>query len=130
MVDKSKYRFNRLRLSDYQQFYDVRILCENNVELPAHKCVLVARLEYFEMMFTHTWAEQSTINLSTVPIEYMQAIVEFLYSLDVDQFRKQQYRETFLYNMIVFCDRSGCKGQRNYKTGGTVNAHVCCFDKN
>ncbi|XP_023296811.2 inhibitor of Bruton tyrosine kinase [Lucilia cuprina] len=105
MVDKSKYRFNRLRHSDYPQFYDVRILCENNIELPAHKCVLVARLEYFEMMFTHTWAEQTTINLSTVPIEYMQAIIEFLYSLDVEHFRKQQYRETFLYNMIVFCDQ-------------------------
>ncbi|XP_065367472.1 inhibitor of Bruton tyrosine kinase [Calliphora vicina] len=113
MVDKSKYRFNRLRLSDYQQFYDVRILCENNVELPAHKCVLVARLEYFEMMFTHTWAEQTTINLSTVPIEYMQAIIEFLYSLDVEQFRKQQYRETFLYNMIVFCDQFFIERLRN-----------------
>ena len=105
MVDKSKYRFNRLKRSDYPQFYDIRILCENNVELQAHKCVLVARLEYFEMMFTHTWSEQNTINLTTVPYEYMEAIVEFLYSLDVEHFRKQQYRETFLYNMIVFCDQ-------------------------
>lgn len=105
MVDKSKYRFNRLKRSDYPQFYDVRILCEHNVELQAHKCVLVARLEYFEMMFTHTWSEQNTINLTTVPYEYMEAIVEFLYSSDVEHFRKQQYRETFLYNMIVFCDQ-------------------------
>uniref|UniRef100_T1PLP6 BTB/POZ domain protein n=1 Tax=Musca domestica TaxID=7370 RepID=T1PLP6_MUSDO len=57
------------------------------------------------MMFTHTWAEQSTINLTTVPYEYMLAIIEFLYSQDVEHFRKQQYRETFLYNMIVFCDQ-------------------------
>lgn len=104
-VDKSKYRFNRLRLTDFPNLYDIRIICENNVELPAHKCVLVARLEYFEMMFTHTWAEQSTINLTTVPYEYMLAIVEFLYSLDVEHFRRQQHRETFLYNMIVFCDQ-------------------------
>lgn len=87
------------------ELYDVRIVCENNQELSAHKCVLVARLEYFEMMFNHTWAEQSTISLSTVPFEYMQAIVEFLYSLDVEHFRRQQYREAFLYNMIVFCDQ-------------------------
>lgn len=104
-MDKSKYRFNRLRLTDFPNLYDIRIVCENNVELPAHKCVLVARLEYFEMMFTHTWAEQSTINLTTVPYEYMLAIVEFLYSLDVEHFRRQQHRETFLYNMIVFCDQ-------------------------
>ncbi|XP_061394598.1 inhibitor of Bruton tyrosine kinase [Musca vetustissima] len=105
IVDKSKYRFNRLRHTDFPNLYDIRIICENNVELPAHKCILVARLEYFEMMFTHTWAEQSTINLTTVPYEYMLAIVEFLYSQDVEHFRKQQYRESFLYNMIVFCDQ-------------------------
>ncbi|XP_013100750.2 inhibitor of Bruton tyrosine kinase [Stomoxys calcitrans] len=105
IVDKSKYRFNRLKLTDFPNLYDIRIICENNIELPAHKCVLVARLEYFEMMFTHTWAEQTTINLTTVPYEYMLAIVEFLYSLDVEHFRKQQHRETFLYNMIVFCDQ-------------------------
>uniref|UniRef100_A0A1A9X4V3 BTB domain-containing protein n=1 Tax=Glossina brevipalpis TaxID=37001 RepID=A0A1A9X4V3_9MUSC len=102
---KSKCRFNRLRRTNFPELYDIRIVCDNNIEILAHKCVLVARLEFFEMMFTHTWAEQDTIHLSTVPYEYMQAIIDFLYSLDVEHFRREQYRESFLHNMIVFCDQ-------------------------
>uniref|UniRef100_A0A1B0BRM9 BTB domain-containing protein n=1 Tax=Glossina palpalis gambiensis TaxID=67801 RepID=A0A1B0BRM9_9MUSC len=102
---KSKYRFNRLRRTDFPELHDISIVCENSSEILAHKCVLVARLQFFEMMFTHTWAEQNTIQLSTVPYEYMEAIIDFLYSLDAEHFRREQYRETFLYNMIVFCDQ-------------------------
>ncbi|XP_036330764.1 inhibitor of Bruton tyrosine kinase [Rhagoletis pomonella] len=105
IADKSKFRFNRLYHGDFPELYDVRIISEGDAIIPAHKCILVARLEYFSMMFTHTWAEQSTINLSTIPPEYMRPIVEFLYSADVEHFRKQNYSETFLYNMIVYCDQ-------------------------
>ncbi|XP_004537512.1 inhibitor of Bruton tyrosine kinase [Ceratitis capitata] len=103
--DKSVCRFDRLHHGDFPELYDVRIICGNDVVIPAHKCILVARLDYFNMMFTHTWAEQSTINLSTIPPEYMQPIVEFLYSSEVEHFRKQNYSEAFLYNMIVYCDQ-------------------------
>ncbi|XP_039954070.1 inhibitor of Bruton tyrosine kinase [Bactrocera tryoni] len=105
IADKSKYRFNRLYHGDFPELYDVRIICGGDVVLPAHKCILVARLEYFNMMFTHTWAEQSTVNLSTIPPEYMRPIIEFLYSSDVENFRKQNFSETFLFNMIVYCDQ-------------------------
>uniref|UniRef100_A0A0A1XIP7 Inhibitor of Bruton tyrosine kinase n=1 Tax=Zeugodacus cucurbitae TaxID=28588 RepID=A0A0A1XIP7_ZEUCU len=105
LADKSKYRFSRLYHSEFPELYDVRIICGDDVVIPAHKCILVARLEYFNMMFTHTWAEQSTINLSTIPPEYMRPIVEFLYSSDVEHFRKQNFSETFLFNMIVYCDQ-------------------------
>ncbi|XP_054736672.1 inhibitor of Bruton tyrosine kinase [Anastrepha obliqua] len=105
MMDVSKYRFNRLYHSDFPELYDVNIICGDDVVIPAHKCILVARLEYFNMMFTHTWAEQSSVNLSTIPPEYMRPIVEFLYSSDVENFRKQNFTETFLYNMIVYCDQ-------------------------
>ncbi|XP_067631426.1 inhibitor of Bruton tyrosine kinase [Eurosta solidaginis] len=105
IADKSKYRFSRIYHSDFPELYDVRIICGDDVILPAHKCILVARLDYFNMMFTHTWAEQNTINLSTIPPEYMRPIVEFLYSSDVEQFRKQNFPESFLYNMIVYCDQ-------------------------
>ncbi|XP_014103138.2 inhibitor of Bruton tyrosine kinase [Bactrocera oleae] len=105
VADKSKYRFNRLYHGDFPELYDVRIICGGDVILPAHKCILVARLEYFSMMFTHTWAEQSTVNLSTIPPEYMRPIIEFLYSSDVENFRKQNFSETFLFNLIVYCDQ-------------------------
>lgn len=102
---KSKYRFNRLRRTDFPELHDISIVYENSKEILAHKCVLVARLQFFEMMFTHTWAEQNTIQLNTVPYEYMEAIIDFLYSLDAERFRREQYRESFLHNMIVFCDQ-------------------------
>lgn len=105
IADKSKYSFNRLYHGDFPELYDVRIICGDDVVLPAHKCILVARLEYFNMMFAHTWAEQSTVNLSTIPPEYMRPIIEFLYSSDVGNFRKQNFSETFLFNMIVYCDQ-------------------------
>ncbi|XP_037949451.1 inhibitor of Bruton tyrosine kinase-like [Teleopsis dalmanni] len=100
-----KGRFKRLQRSDFPELYDVRIICGDNAELSAHKCILVARLEYFEMMFAHTWSEQKVIHLETVPVAYMEPILDFLYNCDVELFRKQNYNESFLYNMIVFCDQ-------------------------
>ena len=46
-----------LRRQDHQYLYDVRIRSEEGKELQAHKCVLVARLEYFHSMFCGSWVE-------------------------------------------------------------------------
>ncbi|XP_055837019.1 inhibitor of Bruton tyrosine kinase [Episyrphus balteatus] len=104
-VDRSKYRFKCLKREDFPALYDVTIRCGGDVEINAHKCILVSRLEYFDLMFTHTWSERTTINLSTVPPEYMIPIIDFLYTLNDDNFRKQNPSEVFLYNMIVYCDQ-------------------------
>lgn len=47
----------RLNRQDFLDLYDITIKCENNQELRAHKCILVARLEYFRLMFSHNWSE-------------------------------------------------------------------------
>ncbi|KAM8711354.1 hypothetical protein ACLKA7_000488 [Drosophila subpalustris] len=101
----SRQRFNRLQRTSFPDLYDVRIVCEEGEVLEAHKCVLVSRLEYFEMMFMHTWAERATVNFDSVPVEYMEPILDYLYSLDTEAFCKQNYTETFLYNMITLCDQ-------------------------
>lgn len=46
--------FDHSRLS---QFYDITIKLEENKEIRAHKAILVSRLEYFKMMFIHSWSE-------------------------------------------------------------------------
>jgi inhibitor of Bruton tyrosine kinase len=35
----------------------VTIKLEDDKEIKCHKCVLVSRMEYFNMMFIHTWSE-------------------------------------------------------------------------
>nr|AAL29148.1 SD05384p [Drosophila melanogaster] len=97
--------FNRLYRSDHPELYDVRIVCKDGKVLGAHKCMLVARLEYFEMMFMHLWAERSSVTMEGVPAEYMEPVLDYLYSLDNEAFCKQGYLETFLYNMITICDQ-------------------------
>lgn len=52
-----KELFRRLNRHAFPELYDVTIKCANNMEIKAHKCVLVARLEYFSLMFSHSWAE-------------------------------------------------------------------------
>nr|XP_016929755.1 inhibitor of Bruton tyrosine kinase [Drosophila suzukii] len=100
-----RQRFSRLHRSDYPELYDVRIVCEDGKILEAHKCMLVARLEYFEMMFMHSWAERSSVTMEGVPAEYMEPVLDYLYSLETETFCKQGYLETFLYNMITICDQ-------------------------
>ena len=46
-----------LKRQDHQDLYDVRIRSEEGKELRAHKCVLVARLEYFHNMLSGSWVE-------------------------------------------------------------------------
>ncbi|KAH8411036.1 hypothetical protein KR222_009926 [Zaprionus bogoriensis] len=99
------HRLTRLHRTDYPELYDVRIVCEHGEVLEAHKCILVARLEYFEMMFMHSWAERTTVTFDSVPLEYMEPILDYLYSLDTESFCRQNYTETFLYNMITLCDQ-------------------------
>lgn len=51
---KEVFRLNRQECPD---LYDITIKCENNREIKAHKCILVARMEYFRLMFSHNWSE-------------------------------------------------------------------------
>ncbi|KAH8253689.1 hypothetical protein KR032_006546 [Drosophila birchii] len=104
-LPNARQRFSRLHRSDFPELYDVKIVCEDGKVLEAHKCMLVARLEYFEMMFMHMWAERSSVTMEGVPAEYMEPVLDYLYCLETETFCKQGYLETFLYNMITICDQ-------------------------
>ncbi|XP_055639005.1 inhibitor of Bruton tyrosine kinase [Toxorhynchites rutilus septentrionalis] len=89
----------------YPNLRDVTIKLQDNQEIKAHKCVLMARLEYFNMMFSHTWNESKTVHLITIPLEYMDPIVDFLYDNNYERVRQQQYSDNYLFSMVIICDQ-------------------------
>ncbi|XP_058449485.1 inhibitor of Bruton tyrosine kinase [Malaya genurostris] len=97
--------FPKLPRNSYPELMDVTILLQDNQEIKAHKCVLISRLEYFNMMFSNTWTESNKVNLSTIPLEYMDPIVEFLYDNNYQRVQTQKYSESFLLNMVIICDQ-------------------------
>uniref|UniRef100_A0A182QEH7 BTB domain-containing protein n=1 Tax=Anopheles farauti TaxID=69004 RepID=A0A182QEH7_9DIPT len=98
--------FPTMRYDSYQELYDLTIELQDDKKMRAHKCVLVARLDYFNMMFAHSWTEKrKTADLKTVPREYMDVIVPFLYDNDYGRVRRQRYSENFLLSMIIICDQ-------------------------
>ncbi|XP_018574334.1 inhibitor of Bruton tyrosine kinase [Anoplophora glabripennis] len=70
--------FNRMM---FPNFYDITIKCRDNKEIMAHKCILAARLEYFNNMFSMRWkgAETSEVTLP-FPKSIAEALLEFLYT--------------------------------------------------
>uniref|UniRef100_A0A182NAV7 BTB domain-containing protein n=1 Tax=Anopheles dirus TaxID=7168 RepID=A0A182NAV7_9DIPT len=98
--------FPTLRHDSYPELYDLTIELQDDKKMRAHKCVLVARLDYFTMMFAHSWTEKrTTADLKTVPREYMDVIVPFLYENDYGRVRRQRYSENFLLSMVIICDQ-------------------------
>ncbi|XP_053674901.1 inhibitor of Bruton tyrosine kinase [Anopheles nili] len=98
--------FPMLRHDSFPELYDLTIELQDDKRMRAHKCVLVARLDYFSMMFTHGWTERrTTVDLRTVPREYMDVIVPFLYDNDYGRVRRQRYSENFLLSMVIICDQ-------------------------
>lgn len=49
-------RFERLSHTD---LWDTSIKCSDGSIIKAHRCILAARLEYFNGMFAHSWSEVS-----------------------------------------------------------------------
>lgn len=67
---------------DYPELLDVDINCAGDRTVQAHKCILVSRLKYFNMMFSSNWAETRTINFETIPAEYVEVLIDFIYGED------------------------------------------------
>ncbi|XP_075980998.1 inhibitor of Bruton tyrosine kinase [Anticarsia gemmatalis] len=64
------------------ELVDTRVVSRDNVAVPAHKCVLAARLEYFHGMFMHSWTESKLLSKVTLPINYgiLLPVINFLYT--------------------------------------------------
>lgn len=97
--------FKWFSMQSLPAFHDVTILLDDSQELQAHKVILVMRIEYFKMMFYHSWSESSKIDLRHVSINFMRPIVQFAYDNNPDALRKANYTENFMYNMCAILDQ-------------------------
>lgn len=111
--------------TNFPQLYDVTLKLDCEQELQAHKCVLISRLEYFSMMFDHSWAEKDYVNLQSISIEYMQPIIDFLYTNTIEDV---QYSDNYMYNMIKICDQffvTELKNMFELKTSEKISVKNC-----
>lgn len=72
--------FSRLNCPE---LHDVTLVSEEGTELRCHKCILVARLEYFRSMLTSSWREssgQSRTLKMPFPALILEIVLDFLYS--------------------------------------------------
>lgn len=97
--------FKWFKLENYPELYDVVIVLDENQKLRAHKVVLMMRLEYFKMMFHHSWSEESVVDLKHLSINYLRPIIQFAYDNDMSALMNTNFSENFLYNMIAICDQ-------------------------
>lgn len=49
-----KFGFERTNMTE---LWDTTIKCQDKYYIEAHRCILAARLEYFNGMFSHSWTE-------------------------------------------------------------------------
>ena len=61
--------------------YDVCITCEDGVEIQAHKCILVARVQYFRSMMGNVWRETTNTQSLSLPFpsDILEVVIDFLY---------------------------------------------------
>lgn len=97
--------FKWFTMQSLPEFYDVTILLDDSQELQAHKVVLMMRIEYFKMMFYHSWSESTKIDLRHVSVNFMRPIIQFAYDNNPDALRKANYTENFMYNMCAILDQ-------------------------
>lgn len=99
----AKMKFDRHKLRD---LYDASIRADDGTVLHCHKCVLVARLEYFHSMLGSGWVETSnTTSLSLpVPGDILEILLEFLYT-DTSPTVEDCTNAEFLCNILVAADQ-------------------------
>jgi hypothetical protein len=76
-----KVNYKRLK---FENLYDCEIKCNNDEIIKCHKCVLIARSDYFSNMFEGYWIE-SSINRIDLPHDYdlLRIIIDYLYQDDI-----------------------------------------------
>ncbi|XP_069705770.1 inhibitor of Bruton tyrosine kinase [Periplaneta americana] len=97
-----------LRRSDLQNLHNVTIRSEDGKLLNAHKCVLVARLEYFHSMLSGRWVETSDTKdcVLSLPLPYavLEVLLDFLYTDSAPTVLTSEDLE-FVSNVLVVADQ-------------------------
>ncbi|KAE8603105.1 hypothetical protein XENTR_v10014218 [Xenopus tropicalis] len=98
-----KLRFNQEKCSS---LYDVMMKSEDGKEFHCHKCVLCARLEYFNSMLSSSWIEATCCSKLQMPIhsDVLQVILDYIYT-DEALAVKESANVEFICNVLVMADQ-------------------------
>jgi hypothetical protein len=78
---RKSLKYNR---SSYAEFYDCEIVCNNEQSIRCHKCVLIARSDYFRNMLMGSWVESSSEKIQLpIDMDLAQIIIDYLYTDDI-----------------------------------------------
>ncbi|XP_051722046.1 inhibitor of Bruton tyrosine kinase [Ctenopharyngodon idella] len=99
----NKPRFNQKKCS---YLCDVTLRSEDGKEFPCHKCVLCARLEYFNSMLGSPWIEATSCSALDMPTtsEVLQVILEYIYT-DESPTVRESVNVEFMCNVLVVADQ-------------------------
>ncbi|XP_041354992.1 inhibitor of Bruton tyrosine kinase-like isoform X2 [Gigantopelta aegis] len=98
-----KVKFERTKLSE---LHDVCIKADDNTTVHCHKCILVARLEYFHSMLGSGWIETSDTRALSLPIpgDILLLLLDFLYT-DESVILSDCCDAELLCNVLVVADQ-------------------------
>lgn len=88
------------------ELVDTNVVSKDNVPIPAHKCILAARLEYFQGMFLHSWTESKLLSKVTLPINYgiLLPVINFLYTDTCPELENCDSID-FICNLMIVADQ-------------------------
>ncbi|KAL3285871.1 hypothetical protein HHI36_000391 [Cryptolaemus montrouzieri] len=91
------------QIKSFPEYYDVVLKCSDHREIKAHKCILAARMEYFNSMFSVRWhgAEKNSLEIP-YPSNLVDALLEFVYTDSPSILLKKDC--DFLLKLIVIAD--------------------------
>uniref|UniRef100_A0A8B9RHS8 BTB domain-containing protein n=1 Tax=Astyanax mexicanus TaxID=7994 RepID=A0A8B9RHS8_ASTMX len=85
---------------------DVTLKSDDGKEFPCHKCVLCARLEYFNSMLGNPWIESTSCTALEMPTsaKVLQVILEYIYTDEAPTIGESVSVE-FVCNVLVVADQ-------------------------
>lgn len=121
LLDKFYYRDGRVYLKESAllatpkpgwertscpELHDTSVQSRDGALIPAHKCVLAARLEYFNGMFMHSWTENISKSQIQLPINeaILQPVIDFLYTDECPSVTSSDSID-FLTSLLIVSDQ-------------------------
>ncbi|KAJ0174013.1 hypothetical protein K1T71_010159 [Dendrolimus kikuchii] len=122
LLDKFYYRDGTIHLKDsatytkdrpqywkrdaFPELVDTEVISKDGVLISAHKCVLAARLDYFNGMFMHSWCESKLQSKVTLPIKHgiLQPVIDFLYTDSCPEVESCDSID-YVCNMLIVADQ-------------------------
>ncbi|KAK7084094.1 hypothetical protein SK128_012683 [Halocaridina rubra] len=104
--DGKAYQHHHYTREDHEDLWDVMIESKSGDILGAHKCVLAARLEYFNCMFSASWREAVSSKPLSIPIPtgILALLLDYLYEDDAPKLYYCKDIE-FLCSVLIIADQ-------------------------